>query len=110
MSWFEDSLSVISPLTLTGQIKFPAGISLAPDAKLTLGREPAWDLIAVPIAEDGRFMFAGLPPETYTIHIANGGVSLDPSKLPYQILDDNSFGLRLTKSIDDLAIPVVVKK
>jgi hypothetical protein len=104
------SLSVIAPLSLAGRIDFPAGVSLPPEAKLTLGREPAWDLISIPIAADGTFRVDGLPPETYTIRLATGGLTLDASRLTYQILDREAFGLRLTESIDDLVIPVIASK
>jgi hypothetical protein len=104
------SLSVIAPLALAGRIELPEGVTLPEDTRITLGRDPAWDLIAGPIGKDGSFSFAGLPPETYTIRLATGGIELDPSRLKYQVLDKNAFGLRLTESIDNLAIPVAVKK
>ena len=35
---------------------FPDGAGVPPQSKVSaIGRDPAWDLIAVPVAEDGTF-------------------------------------------------------
>jgi hypothetical protein len=65
-------------------------------------------LIASPVAEDGSFEVAGLPPETYVIRLDDNALELDPSRLQYQQLERNSFGLRLRTSLEELVIPARV--
>jgi hypothetical protein len=96
-------LELITPLRLAGQIECGPGVP--PGTTILLGREPAWDLISIPVREDGRFEIDGLPPETYVIHVAAEGMKLSDA-LPYQTLDDQSFGLRLERSQQDLRIPI----
>lgn len=100
-------LEVGSPLRLSGKIELPAGLALPADAKITLGREPAWDLIAIPIEKDGSFVADGLPPESYSVHIAAKGFEVDPDRLSYQVLGPQRFGIRLRESLADLKIPLV---
>lgn len=95
-------------LRLAGRVVLPEGAKLRPNSKITLSRDPAWDLIAAPIAEDGRFEIGGLPAEAYEVRIAADGFQLDARELPFQTLSENSFGLRLRESKEDLAIPLVV--
>lgn len=100
-------LEVGSPLRLSGKVELPAGQLLPADAKITLGREPAWDLIAIPIEKDGSFVAEGLPPETYNVHIAAKGFDVDPDRLSYQVLGPQRFGIRLRESLADLKIPLI---
>ncbi len=95
-------------LRLSGQVVLPEGAKLRPNSKITLSRDPAWDLIAVPIAEDGRFEIGGLPPEAYEVRVAADGLRLDDRDLPFQVLSDTSLGLRLRESMNDLTIPLAV--
>ena len=99
-------LELIAALRLAGRVELPAGTIFPPHAKIVLSRDPAWDLIAAPLAEDGRFEFGGLPPESYTVRVSIGGVRLSSDKLKYQQLDAASFGLRLRESVTDLRIPL----
>lgn len=101
-------LALTAPLKLAGTVTLPDGKLLPPDATITLGREPAWDLIAVPIDEAGRFAIEGLPPETYEIAIRVGGIKVDQARLPFQVLSDQSFGIRLEESLLELEIPLLV--
>jgi hypothetical protein len=100
-------LQVIEAMRLAGRVEVPAGRPLPPDARIVLGRDPAWDLIAVPVAADGRFVIDGLPPETYKVRVAAKGFDLDGTRMPYQMLRDQAFGLRLRESVEDLLIPLV---
>jgi len=70
------------------------------------GRDPAWDLIAVSVAKDGTFAVEGLPPETYEVRVAAQGFVIDGTRLPFQVLHAQSFGMRLRESVADLRIPV----
>jgi hypothetical protein len=100
-------LSVVAGLRLAGRVEVPAGESLPADTRITLGRDPAWDLIAVPVAKDGTFAAEGLPPETYEVRVAAKGFVIDGARLPFQVLRGQSFGVRLRESIADLHIPLV---
>jgi hypothetical protein len=97
-------LQLISPLRIAGRVELLPGQSIPPNAKLTISRNPAWDLIAIPIATDGSFVVEGLPPETYTLRLAVKGIEIDGSRMPYQMLDSESFGLRLKETIGELRI------
>ena len=99
-----DELQVIQPLKLSGRILLPEGQSLPPDAKLVLGRDPAWDLISIPMNTSGEFEISGLPPEVYEIHVVAKGWEIDPTKSRYQILHQSSIGLRLRGSRDNVEI------
>lgn len=100
-------LAVIAPKRIVGRLELPAGVSLPADTKITLGREPAWDLIAINVGKDGKFVIDGLPPETYTVYVHADGLELDVARLRYQLVSDGSFGLRLNESLDDLRIPLI---
>lgn len=99
-------LPVRPPLRLAGRLELPAGRAVPPNTKITLGRDPAWDLIAVPVAADGGFVAEGLPPETYEVRVAIKGLAVDGTRLPFQVLGEQSFGLRLREGVSDLTIPL----
>jgi len=101
-------LKLTRPLTLAGKVELPAGTTLPPNARLAFDRNPAWDLISIPIAGDGSFFLAGIPPETYTVRLAIPGMTLDTSRLGYQVVEAGSFGIRLRESVSDLRIPLVI--
>jgi hypothetical protein len=72
-----------------------------------LVRDPAWDLISVPVESDGKFAIDGLPPETYAIKFAAKEFEIDGKGVPYQLLGPQSLGLRLRESVEDLHIPLI---
>jgi hypothetical protein len=100
------ALEAIPALRLAGRVEVADGETLPRDCKIMLVREPAWDLIAVPLGEDGRFEIGGLPPEAFEVRVATRQFHIDASRIGYQMLDDLSFGLRLKRSLDDLRIPL----
>jgi 5-hydroxyisourate hydrolase-like protein (transthyretin family) len=100
------TLPALPPMSLSGRITMPDGAKVPPEARVALGRDPAWDLIAASVAEDGSFSFAPLPPETYVINVVAKGFEADPSGLGYQTLGATSFGVRMEKSITNLTIPM----
>jgi hypothetical protein len=100
------TLPARAPLSLSGRIVMPDGAKVSPEARVSLGRDPAWDLIATSVAEDGTFSFAPLPPEAYVVSVVAKGFELDISGLQYQPLGATSFGIRVEESIANLTIPM----
>ena len=99
-------LEVIPPLSLGGRLVMPDDAPVPPETRLALGRDPAWDLVEVPVSDDGTFSIAPLPPETYAVRVVAKGFEVDPSGLRYQSLGPTSFGVRLDESIADLRVPL----
>jgi Carboxypeptidase regulatory-like domain len=108
------ALDLVPSLRLTGRIVLPTGIELPPHSRLTLQRDPVWDLVSVDIQPDGAFNLAGLPPDTYEIHLAADNMEIDAAKMTYQIISyrnqmPNQFGIGITQNKDGLHIPVKIK-
>ena len=104
------SLEVAEPLSIRGTVKSVDGEPLPENLKIWLGRDPAWDLVAVPVKQDGSFQATGLPPETYEIGIAGRQLAVVHDQIPYQMQGESSFGLKLRESVDGLVIPVRAKE
>jgi hypothetical protein len=101
------TLTAIPGLRLAGRIDAPEGLSLPPHAKLSLHRDPAWDLISLDVGPDGRFETNGLAPETYIVRLPFKEFVLDTERLTYQMTNGNQeFGIRITAPIDELLIPL----
>ncbi len=100
------ALEAEEPITLRGRVERTDGKPLPDNLKLSLGRDPAWDLVAFPVAADGTFEMTGLPRETYEVRVADRELVLDTRELEYQPMGPASFGLYLDSSLDDLTIQV----
>ncbi|TWU46038.1 Dioxygenase [Novipirellula aureliae] len=97
-------LEAAKGVTISGAIKV-SGQSALPDAiAITLDRMPAWDLIEVPVDDDGRFEMTNLPPETYEVRLKVKGFALDHEKMNYQLIDSTTIAVRLDKSIEDIDV------
>jgi hypothetical protein len=59
--------------TLRGRVALSDGKPVAPDMRVTLSADRAWDSQVAVIGEDGRFEFHGLPPGVYGIAAAVKG-------------------------------------
>lgn len=101
------TLELTPGMAFSGRLIFPAGGSRPEDLKLSLGRDPAWDLIEVPVDAEGRFSIWSLPPETYQVHIVAPGLRPDLARMKFQGLRSNAFGVRLTESLRDVEIPLI---
>jgi len=100
------NLEVAKSISIRGQIKHVDGKALPQNLKLSLGREPAWDLISIPVSSDGSFEIIDLPPETYEISIRRQGLVVVGKDINRHLLSPTSIGIRATESITDLIIPV----
>src|SRR4029079_1898646 len=92
----------------------PLGVELPPHSRLTLQRDPAWDLVSVDIQPDGTFTLGGLPPDTYEFHLAADNLEIDAAKMTNQIISyrnqiPNQFGVALTQNKEGLHIPAKIK-
>ena len=100
------ALEARSALRLAGRLTPPPGQPVPADVKMTLGRDPAWDLVPIEVDSAGNFQIDGLPPESYTVRLSADTLQLDTAELNHQSLGANAFGLRVDKSIDGLRIPL----
>ncbi len=66
---------------------------LPDDLFVSLRRQPAWDLVKVPVSTDGSFVLKNLPPESYEVVINTDSLDIDFSKFRYQPMGRNSFGI-----------------
>jgi hypothetical protein len=100
-------LALTTPLRIAGRVDLPAGQALPPNTRIMLHREPAWDLIAVPVAADGQFAIDGLPPESYEVRVAARGFEIDAGRTNHQVVKADSIGIRLRESVEDLRVPLI---
>jgi hypothetical protein len=100
------ALEVASPVSIRGKVERVDNQPLPENLQLSFGREPAWDLIGISVQQDGSFEIAGLPPETYEIRVGDRELVIAADQVPYQMLSEASFGLRLRESVENLDIPV----
>lgn len=99
-------LTLVPAMQISGRLQIAEGQQVPAHARLTISRDPAWDLISVPIASDGRFQIRGLPSESYALGLAADNLQIEPARLKYQSLGNNQFGIRLKASLDNLVIPL----
>ena len=102
-------LTVTRSVTIRGRVERVDDLPLPENLKLSFGRDPAWDLIGIPVADDGSFKVTGLPPETYKISVSSDDLVVVPEKLAHQMLGERSFGIHVTQPVDGLVIPVKAK-
>lgn len=100
------ALEASKPISIQGRVHRVDGKPLPQNLRLSFGREPAWDLIGIPVKQDGSFAATGLPPETYEIRIGDRSLVVVSDNFRYQMLGASSFGVNARESIDNLVIPV----
>jgi hypothetical protein len=103
------ALEVAEPRSIRGRVVQVDGEPLPENLRLSFGRDPAWDLVGVEVADDGSFEMQGLPPETYEIRVGDRNLVVAAKEVRYQMLSDASFGVRVRESLDNLVVPVQAK-
>jgi hypothetical protein len=73
---------------------------------LLFNRDPAWDLIKVPVAADGFFRIDGLPPEVYEIRLASNQFDLDAEKIDSLLWTEKSIKRLIDTSTSDVVLPI----
>lgn len=99
-------LEAAEPVSIRGRVQRVDGKPLPKNLKLSFDRQPAWDLISIPVKDDGSFEAKGLPPETYAIRLSDRSLVVVPDNFKYQTLGASSFGVYASETIDNLVIPV----
>ena len=99
-------LEVAKSVAIRGQIKSVDGKPLPKKLRILLDRDPAWDLVSVPVSDDGRFAIRGLPPETYKLKLMSRELVIVAKDINRQLLSPTSIGIYLDETITDLIIPV----
>jgi protocatechuate 3,4-dioxygenase beta subunit len=107
-------LETIPGFTFAGRLGMPDGQPLPEGVKISLGRDPAWDLIELRVDDDGRFGISQLPPESYEVQVIFPGWNYgEPrwqpnlSQINFQGVRHGAFGVRLTTDLEDIRIPMV---
>jgi hypothetical protein len=104
------TLGVACGFKLSGKLVSTDNEPLPEDLQLALGRDPAWDLIEVPVQADGSFTIDNLPSETYSIRVNGKEWIIDEGKSNYHLESARSFAWALTKDKTDLEIPLRKKR
>lgn len=99
-------LTTVAPVSLSGRL-VSSHIDTLEDLTLSLKRDPAWDLIKVPVARDGSFQIVGLPSKVYEIEIASKNFALDAGRIDTLLWTETSIKRLIDKSIDDLVLPII---
>jgi hypothetical protein len=80
-------LAVEKGLTLRGQLVLADGKPVPKGTRVMLYREEAWDDQQTVAAEDGSFVFEGLPPERYGLSSRVPGYHVSPKNASYELLN-----------------------
>ena len=97
-------LSTEAPVSISGRLTSEDNPLFA-TTKVVLKRNPAWDLIQVPVADDGSFLIAGLPSEVYEIKVASSEFELHASKIKSLLWTENSVK-RLVEATTEIDLPL----
>lgn len=97
--------ATVQPVSFSGRLIRSDGEPVDSLA-LLFNRDPAWDLIKVPVATDGSFRIDGLPPEVYEISLSSNQFDLDADKIDSILWTEKSIKRLIDKSISDVALPI----
>ena len=87
---------------LTGRLVLADGTPVPPETRILASRDGAWDSQTAAVGPDGRFSFAGLPPERLSLSTNVRGYHPSPKNASFDLV--NPFGLLGTVQgdVDDL--------
>jgi hypothetical protein len=85
-------LAVVPGKRLAGRVELSDRMPLPSGTRLTVGREDAWDVLALLLPSDGQFDISNLPSgETLNLNVALKGYRPSPRNASFEAL--NGFGL-----------------
>lgn len=73
---------------LRGRVELADGAALPADTRILISREDAWDTQVMPVGADGRFAFAGLPRELFSLNVRVPGYRLSPRNASYDLVNE----------------------
>ena len=98
-------LTTVQPVSCSGRLIRSDGKPVD-SLPLLFNRDPAWDLIKVPVAIDGSFRIDGLPPEVYEISLSSNQFDLDADRIESILWTEKSIKRLVDKSISDVTLPI----
>jgi hypothetical protein len=72
---------------LSGRVALADGKPVPAGTRVMLSREEAWDSAQAVVDKEGRFSFAGLPPEQYSLTVNVKGYHLSPKNVSTDLLN-----------------------
>ena len=98
-------LTTVQPVSFSGQV-VRGDEELVDKFALLFNRDPAWDLINVPVATDGSFRIDGLPPEVFEVCLASNQYDLDADRIDSMLWTEKSIKRLIDRSISDVVLPI----
>ena len=98
-------LTTVQPASFSGQV-VRGDEELVDKFALLFNRDPAWDLINVPVATDGSFRIDGLPPEVFEVCLASNQYDLDADRIDSMLWTEKSIKRLIDRSISDVVLPI----
>lgn len=99
------SLATVQPVSFGGRVIASAETPVE-NLFLLFNRDPAWDLIKVPIEKDGAFQVDGLPPEVYEIRLSASQFELDADKIDALLWTEKSIKRLIDEPSDTISLPI----
>jgi len=95
---------------LSGKVTVEGSGTIPADAKVSLSQPRCWGLSVTEVATDGTFEFRGLSPESYLLNVRANGLTIDESRVGWQVVDRGGVGIPLDESRSNVVIPLVADR
>jgi hypothetical protein len=89
---------------LSGQVVLADGKPVPAGTRVMLARQEAWDHQDMAVDKDGRFTFAGLPPELYSLSANVRGYHVSPKNASQDVLNGFELLGMIRRDIADLRL------